>query len=63
LFALIHDVVAQAVTSTRLPQIVHQYLEHEKAWLQLQADLMQFVALPSQLTTPSHEGVQKLKGK
>lgn len=57
------DDLAKAVTSTRLPQIVHQYLEHEKAWLQLQADLMQFVALPSQLTTPSHEGVQKLKAR
>jgi hypothetical protein len=57
------DDLAKAGTGTRLPQIVHQYLEHEKAWLQLQADLMQFVALLSQLTTPSHEGVQNLKGK
>jgi len=60
---LIHDAVAQAGTGTRLPQIVHQFLEHEKSWLQLQADLMQFVALLSQLPTPSHEDVQKLKGK
>jgi hypothetical protein len=63
LLLLTHDVVEQAGTGTRLPQIVHQYLEHEKAWLQLQADLMQFVALLSQLTTPSPEGVQNLKGK
>ncbi|KAN0132603.1 hypothetical protein V8E53_009619 [Lactarius tabidus] len=55
------DDLAKAGAGTRLPQIVHQYLEHEKAWLQLQADLMQFIALLSQLTTPSHEGVQNLK--
>ena len=55
------DVIAQA--GTRLPRIVHRYLEHEKAWLQLQADLMHFVALLSQLATPEREGVQKFKGK
>jgi hypothetical protein len=61
---LIHHVVAQAGTGTRLPQIVHQFLEHEKSWLQFQADLTQFVALLSQqLPTPSHKDVQTLKGK
>ncbi|KAI9467105.1 hypothetical protein BJY52DRAFT_1236467 [Lactarius psammicola] len=55
------DDLAKAGTGTRLPQIVHQFLEHEKSWLQLQADLMQFVALLSQLPTPSHEDIQKLK--
>ncbi|KAF8272085.1 hypothetical protein EI94DRAFT_416421 [Lactarius quietus] len=55
--------LANAGTGTRLPQIVHQFLEHEKTWLQLQADLMQFVALLSQLPTPSQEGVQILKAR
>ena len=61
---LIHDSVAQVGAGTRLPQIVHQFLEHEKSWLQLQTDLIRSVALLSQqLPKPSHEDVQKLKGK
>ncbi|KAH9060922.1 hypothetical protein EDB87DRAFT_1612827 [Lactarius vividus] len=57
------DDLANAGTGTRLPQIVHQFLEHEGSWLQLQADLMQVVALLSQLPMPSQEDVQKLKAR
>ena len=51
---LIRDIATQAGRGTRLPHIVHQFLEHEKSWLQIQADLMHSVA---QLPMPSHEDV------
>lgn len=59
-----HVFVAQAGSETGLVLFVNQFLEHEKSWLKLQSELMQFIARQSQAPTASPlEEAQNIKGK
>jgi hypothetical protein len=60
----VHVFVTQAGPETGLASFVEQFLEHEKSWLKLQPELMQFIARLSQTPTasPLEEG-QDIRGK
>jgi hypothetical protein len=59
-----HLFVAQAGSETGLVLFVNQFLEHEKSWLKLQSELMQFIVRQSQPPTASPlEEAQNIKGK